>query len=92
MKGGCKQEKRVKIDSGFILLLSDMFCIWVSSKGMQVSSCSRGDVSSLSKCMYGRNTRGTFSHKLEPLERERGCVRFTYRNIQGTVSGTLDLL
>lgn len=36
MRGGCKQEKRkrVKIDSGFVLLLSDMFCIWVSSKGM----------------------------------------------------------
>lgn len=30
------KRERVNFDSGFVLLLSDMFCIWVSSKGMQV--------------------------------------------------------
>lgn len=43
------KRERVNFDSGFVLLLSDMFCIWVSSKGIQVW----GDVTLLSKCMYG---------------------------------------
>lgn len=32
----------VKTDSGFVLLLSDMFCIWVSSKGMLSCQPSEG--------------------------------------------------